>query len=172
MARDHGGATTGLVPGRGMRAWSVRRCRHYGASVARKWSGLKLTSPIVLFENAGVLDQPFIPSVDELLKRLVTTRSNEDTFPLSYFDLFVHGLTNICRSIYYGMDLIINAVAFNLHAQGSEFGVGMGAAEDEFAFGFVSLRRPRTSSRNRRTYRQDGGVALREHVSRFPLRDR
>ena len=62
------------------------------------------------------------------------------------------------------MDLIINAVAFNLHAQGSEFGVGMGAAEDEFAFGFVSLRRPRTSSRNRRTYRQDRGVALREHV--------
>jgi hypothetical protein len=38
----------------------------------------------------------------------------EGAFPLELFDLFVHGLTNICRSIYYGMDLVTNAVEFNL----------------------------------------------------------
>ena len=67
------------------------------------------------------------------------TRSNEGAFPLSYFDLFVHGLTNICRSIYYGMDLVMNAAEFNLHMQKSEFGVGVGAREQEFAFGFVKF---------------------------------
>lgn len=96
---------------------------------------LEKTSPAVLFENAGVLDQPFIPSIDDLLKRLVETRSTEGAFPLSYFDLFAHGLTNICRSVYYGTDLVMNAVEFNLHAQGSEFGMGMGAREQEFSWG-------------------------------------
>lgn len=100
---------------------------------------LAATSPSALFENAGVLDEPFLPAIADVLRRLVTTISNEGTFPLSYFDLFVHGLTNICRSIYYGMDLICNAVEFNLHARKSEFGMGMGDPEHEFAFGFVKF---------------------------------
>lgn len=100
---------------------------------------LERTSPTLLFENAGMLDQQFTASIEELLKRLVTTRSNEGTFPLSYFDLFVHGLTNICRSIYYGMDLVANAVEFNLDALRSPFGMGMGAPEHEFTFGFVKF---------------------------------
>jgi Domain of unknown function (DUF4365) len=100
---------------------------------------LQSTNPATLFENAGVLDQPFIAEIGDVLKRLLTTVSNEETFPLSYFDLFVHGLTNICRSIYYGMDLVGNAVEFNLDVQGSEFGMGMGALEQEFAFGFVKF---------------------------------
>jgi len=98
---------------------------------------LEATSPAVLFENAGVLGLPFIPAIEDVLKRLVTTVSTEGTFPLSHFDLFVHGLTNICRSIYYGMDLICNAVEFNLDCRKSEFGMGMGDSEHQFAFGFV-----------------------------------
>lgn len=104
-----------------------------------KTNVLEATSPAALFENAGVLDQPFVPAIEDVLRQLVTTVSNEGTFPLSYFDLFVHGLTNICRSIYYGMDLISNAVEFNLDARGSEFGMGMGSPEHEFAFGFVKF---------------------------------
>ena len=100
---------------------------------------LEAADPTDLFQNAGVLNQPFIPSIDEVLKRLVTTVSNEGTFPLSYFDLFVHGLTNICRSIYYGMDLVCNAVEFNLNDQGAQFGMGMGGPEQEFVFGFVKF---------------------------------
>jgi hypothetical protein len=98
---------------------------------------LEATSPEALFESAGVLGQPFIPAIEDVFRRLLTTRSNEGTFPLSYFDLFVHGLTNLRRSIYYGMDLICNAVNFNLDARESEFGIGMGEAEHQFAFGFV-----------------------------------
>jgi hypothetical protein len=100
---------------------------------------LQATSPAALFENAGVLDQAFIPAIEDVLKRLMASVSNESTFPLSYFDLFVQGLTNICRSIYYGMDLVCNAVEFNLDVQGCEFGMGMGAPEQEFTFGFVKF---------------------------------
>lgn len=100
---------------------------------------LEKTDPAALFENAGVLKQPFIPAIEDVLTELITTVSNEGTFPLSYFDLFVHGLTNICRSIYYGMDLVCNAVEYNLDARGSEFGMGMGGSEHEFTFGFVKF---------------------------------
>lgn len=100
---------------------------------------LEETDTFELFENAGVQDQAFIPEIAEVLRQLVATRSFEGTFPLSYFDLFVHGLTNICRSIYYGMDVVTNAVEYNLEASKSEFGMGLGNDEHLFAFGFVKF---------------------------------
>ena len=90
---------------------------------------LERTDPFALFENAGAQDQPFIQDVVEILDRLLATRSANGSFPLSYFDLFTHGLTNICRSIYYGMDLVTNAVEHNLQAADSPFGMGMGDTE-------------------------------------------
>lgn len=66
---------------------------------------LQETPPQLLFENAGVTDQPFIADMAEVMHALLATTSGERSFPLSYFDLYVHGLTSICRSIYYGMDV-------------------------------------------------------------------
>lgn len=100
---------------------------------------MERTSPFDLLENAGALNQAFIPDLDGVLANLLTTRSSNGSFPLSYFDLFVHGLTSICRSIYYGMDVVGEAVEFNLAASDSEFGMGMGSEEHEFAFGFVKF---------------------------------
>jgi Domain of unknown function (DUF4365) len=100
---------------------------------------LETTDPIALFEHAGVQDKAFIPEIAGVLNQLLAISSEEGTFPLSYFDLFVHGLTNICRTIYYGMDLICSAVEYNLAAQDSEFGMGMGHDEHQFAFGFVKF---------------------------------
>lgn len=92
-----------------------------------------------LFENSGVHDQPFIDDIHGVLNALINVRSDEYSFPLSYFDLFVQGLTNICRSVYYGMDLVMSAVEFNLQAEGREVGVGIGAKEQDFVFGFVKF---------------------------------
>lgn len=100
---------------------------------------LEGTHAVTLFENAGVQDQPFIPEIADVLKKLLATNSRNGSFPLSYFDLFVHGLTNICRSIYYGMDAVCNAVEYNLEAQSSPFGMGMGDDEHQFVFGFVKF---------------------------------
>lgn len=100
---------------------------------------LEATDPAGLFQTAGVLDQPFIADLPSILETLIATTSNEGSFPLTYFDLFVHGLTNIARTIYYGTDLILNAVEFNLHANNSPTGIGMGEPEQNFAFGFVQF---------------------------------
>lgn len=100
---------------------------------------LESTDAITLFENAGVQDKPFIGDINKVLSALLATKSRNACFPLSYFELFTHGLTNLCRSIYYGMDAIINAVEYNIDAAGSEFGMGMGDTEHQFAFGFVKF---------------------------------
>jgi hypothetical protein len=98
---------------------------------------LEGTDPVELFETAGAQVQPFIEDLHGVLDKLLTTRSREASFPLSHFDLFTHGLTNICRSIYYGIDTVCNAVEYNLYAAKAPFGMGMGDAEHRFAFDFV-----------------------------------
>lgn len=70
---------------------------------------------------------------------LLSNRSKNANFPLSHFDLFAHGLTTICRSIYCGMDLVNNAVEYNLTVVDSPFGMGMGDTELRFAFDFVKF---------------------------------
>ncbi|MDA7414886.1 DUF4365 domain-containing protein [Xenophilus arseniciresistens] len=97
------------------------------------------TDVFALFRNAGLQEQPFISDLNEVLIVLLQTQSQEASFPLSYFDMFVQGLTNICRSLYYGMDLVTNAVEFNLAASEFEFGMGMGDTEHQFVFGFVKF---------------------------------
>ncbi|MBB3291677.1 hypothetical protein FHT39_000316 [Mitsuaria sp. BK045] len=98
---------------------------------------LAATDPVTLFETAGVQGQPFISDLHEVLRALLDTRSIDAGFPLSYFDLFAQGLTNVCRSIYYGMDLVCKAAEYNLGASQSPFGLGVGDVEQNFAFDFV-----------------------------------
>jgi hypothetical protein len=97
------------------------------------------TDAIALFESAGIQDQPFIEDLNGVLAKLLATRSENSSFPLSHFDLFAHGLTNICRSMYYGMDLVCNAVEYNLAMAKSSFGMGMGETEHQFAFDYVKF---------------------------------
>lgn len=100
---------------------------------------LQSTEPTQMFATAGVQVEPFIVDLDEVLTALLNTCSEDAGFPLSYFDLFTHGLTNICRSIYYGMDMVCNAVEFNLIAKRSAFGMGMGYQEHNFLFNYVKF---------------------------------
>src|SRR5581483_10895224 len=58
-----------------------------------------------LFRNLGVSDIPFISSPTELLKQMAKRRSQNAGFYMSFLDLFAGGLTNIVRSLYFGMDL-------------------------------------------------------------------
>ena len=44
---------------------------------------------------------------------MIQTRSSEVTNCLSFFDLFSHGLTNTCRSLYFGSDLAMTALEYN-----------------------------------------------------------
>ena len=61
----------------------------------------------------AVIDQDFM-SVEEVLNYLIKAKSNNASFPVSYFNLFCSGLTNICRSLYFGMDVAITVAGVRL----------------------------------------------------------
>ncbi|MET0399107.1 MAG: DUF4365 domain-containing protein [Longimicrobiaceae bacterium] len=89
-----------------------------------------------LFSTVGASSLPFLPLEDVLLKMVVTTPGNA-SFPLSYFDLFANGLTNIARSVYYGMDLAVEVAEEILAGTGVDVGIDIGPREHDFLFGYV-----------------------------------
>jgi hypothetical protein len=104
-----------------------------------KLQELSLTSRARLFENSGVIGQEFTEDLDEVLKLMVKSRSGEASFPLTFFQLFVNGLTNIVRSLHFGMGLVTDLVEMNLSENGSEFGMGLGFNEYEFLFQYIQF---------------------------------
>lgn len=109
-----------------------------GVSVPKSQT-LSTTIGSKLFENVGVTAETFMDSIEDVLRTLVNTRSVEAGFPLSYFQLFVGGLTNIVRSLQFGMDLVIKTVEMNLDFMGADCGMGMGGEEYDFVFGYVQF---------------------------------
>jgi hypothetical protein len=92
-----------------------------------------------LFETAGVQEGIFIEDLKTVLIALIEHRSLNGSFPISYFDLFTQGLTNICRSVYFGMDLALVVAESNLSLNGSKLGVGLGETDQVFLFDFVKF---------------------------------
>lgn len=90
-----------------------------------------------LFATTGVDHGQFLESLDDVFLALIKARNPNAGFAVSHFDLFVHGLTNIARSIYFGMDVPMMIAEHKLAETGSEFGVGVGRVEQEFLFAFV-----------------------------------
>lgn len=99
---------------------------------------LQSTGAQTLFKGFAVIDQDFM-SVEEVLDYLIKAKSNNASFPVSYFNLFCSGLTNICRSLYFGMDVAITVAEVELHNQNSPFGVGMGDSEHNFLFEYIKF---------------------------------
>ncbi len=99
---------------------------------------LQSTGAQTLFKGFTVIDQDFM-SVEEVLNYLIKAKSNNASFPVSYFNLFCSGLTNICRSLYFGMDVAITVAEVELHNQNSPFGVGMGDSEHNFLFEYIKF---------------------------------
>mgnify|MGYP004448080733 CR=1 FL=1 len=99
---------------------------------------LQTTSARTLFEGFAVLDQEFM-SVEEVLGYLIKTKSSNASFPVSYLNLFCSGLTNICRSLYFGMDVATTIAEVELHNQNSPFGVGVGDSEHNFLFDYIKF---------------------------------
>ena len=104
--------------------------------VVPKENVLQLSTPDQLFMHAGAQPDEFIETLDAVIDALVQ-HSHEGSMPVSYFDLFTQGLTNICRSLYFSMDLVLKAAESNLEAADSEFGVGVGGPEHDFVFDYI-----------------------------------
>lgn len=112
--------------------------KNVGVSVP-KAQEFKITSRTKLFDNAGLIGEEFAESLDEVLKLLVNSRSKRASFPLSFFQLFVNGLTNIVRTLYFGMDLATNLVESNLVRTELEYGMGIGSDEYDFLFRYMEF---------------------------------
>ena len=103
-----------------------------------KCNALQATNPDELFQGFAVSGEPFL-ELDEVLTHLIKTKSNNASFPISFFDLFCNGLTNICRSIYFGTDVALTVAEIKLESSDSPFGVGVGEPEQELMFSFVKF---------------------------------
>jgi hypothetical protein len=89
-----------------------------------------------LFATVGASSLPFLP-LEDVLRKMAATAAGSASFPLTHFDLFANGLTNIARSVYYGMDLAVEVATEVLADTGAETGLGVGPREHEFLFGYV-----------------------------------
>jgi hypothetical protein len=112
--------------------------KHVGVSVPKAHE-FKVTSRAGLFDNVGLFAEEFAESLDEVLKLLIISRSKNPSFPISFFQLFVNGLTNIVRSLHFGMDLVTNQVELNLGQTESEIGMGVGQEEHDFLFRYIKF---------------------------------
>ena len=100
---------------------------------------LQTTTAVDLFESAGAFSGEFIPDIAAVMHHMIATRNLNAAFHVSYLDLFTYGLTNIARSLYFGMDIACTAAEFDLSIRRSQFGIGVGATEHEFLFGYVKF---------------------------------
>jgi hypothetical protein len=89
-----------------------------------------------LFAVTGVGSDAFL-EVSDILNHMMLARCPNASFPVSYFELFVHGLTNICRTLYFSMDVAMNVAEFNLERTNAITGVGVGAPEHDFLFSYL-----------------------------------
>lgn len=75
----------------------------------------------------------------ELLDFMLAATTRSTAFDISFFDLFVHGMTSIMRKLYFGMDLCMSIAEFKLDYAGSDLGIGIGHGEYEFLHRYVTF---------------------------------
>lgn len=95
---------------------------------------LQEVRPEVLFESYAVLGQELL-SCEDVLEHLINARSRNDSFPISYFDLFCLGLTNICRSLYFSMDLAMSIAEIRQNS----FDSFLGGKDHDFLFDYIKF---------------------------------
>jgi hypothetical protein len=100
-----------------------------------KQNQLHETTREKFFASVGASGRPFLP-VPEVLRAMAAAQAPSASLPVSYLDLFANGLTNITRSVYYGMDLVME-VAEELLDEDAPLGVG--EREHDFLFEYVQF---------------------------------
>ncbi|NRT13594.1 DUF4365 domain-containing protein [Flavobacterium sp. 14A] len=103
--------------------------------VIDKKSTLNSVSAKDIFETTGTLDIPYY-SIDQVFSIMINTVCQNPTFHISYLDLFTQGLTNLCRHVYFSMDLALTIAKFNNE---TEFGLSIGFTEHEFLHHYIKF---------------------------------
>ncbi|HET7461960.1 MAG TPA: DUF4365 domain-containing protein [Longimicrobium sp.] len=114
----------------------LRAAQGAGAIRIPKTNLLQRATAADLFQTAGIAAHTFL-DLPSVLHALCSTRLTSATFPLSYFDLFANGLTNIANAVYFAMDLVMEIADANLPDE--EEWISFGSETHEFLFGFLQF---------------------------------
>jgi hypothetical protein len=88
-----------------------------------------------IFETVGDFGIPFY-TIEQLFDVMACTICPNPTFNISYLDLFTQGLTNLCRHLYFNIDLVMTLADYN---NNTDRGMGMGPNEHEFLHGYATF---------------------------------
>ena len=88
-----------------------------------------------LFESSWNIGGEFYETA-ELLEIMIGAKCQNPTFSLSFFDLFVQGLTNISRQLFFCMSLAVEIAEFNNE---TDYGMGLGREEHQFLHEYVKF---------------------------------
>lgn len=90
-----------------------------------------LSQKTTIFESCGALGLELL-SPKNILYKLLQIEFIDNGFALSYFDLFVNGITDIGRKLFFSIDLCLQIVEFNINKRNNICGFSMGMYEHNF----------------------------------------
>jgi|ERR1043165_1869684 hypothetical protein len=86
-----------------------------------------------IFQNIGNFNSPFL-DLHDVLRLMMVNRCSNPTFSVSYFDLFINGISNIGRQLYFSMSLASDIAD---HYNKTEYGIAVGETEHNFLHGYA-----------------------------------
>jgi hypothetical protein len=101
---------------------------------------LELAQRERLFESCGAFGLPIL-SEHEVLAYMISTWTENASFPLSYAEILFNGLTDIGRKVFFSIGLCAEIAEFNQEQgeSGLMLGLGLGGAEYEFIDQYVQF---------------------------------
>lgn len=112
------------------------RERRYTYVPVFKSNTLKKATKEDIFSLPSINPNTFLKFPD-LIEKMVDSLHNDASFPVTYFEIFVHSLTNLCRHSFFHMQLPCDIAESNLLAVNSAFGIGVTAHTHNYLHGYV-----------------------------------
>lgn len=97
---------------------------------------LSQTEPAAIFEAESVGYKQIL-CLDELIGTMIRKKSSNPRFCVSYFSLFINGLTDLCRQVYFDMSLAVNVAE---HSPGDNDDGWISINDDDHQFLFEYIR--------------------------------
>lgn len=100
-----------------------------------KINHLNKKTAVNIFETYGDLSMPYY-SIPEVFDKMLNKTCSNPTFNVSFLDLFTQGLTNICRHIFFNMNLVMTIADYN---NNTDFGASIGSNEHDFLHDYAKF---------------------------------
>jgi len=89
----------------------------------------------VIFESFGPLNERLL-NIEDLFREMINKKCSNPTFSISFFDLFINGLTNLCRQLFFSISIACDIAEYNNE---TEYGISIGYTEHDFLHSYVKF---------------------------------